>query len=272
MASITLQSNIKQYNHNDVTDYALFLGGLNATNKSLTQYDPLKTGWARLFVTIMPKFMEVILPVQTKHFKHLLETSFTSVQGIGGYNMEFEAMSGGYTGKQMEIPTLLKDDTSSITISLYEQAGSPVREYIDMWTTGIADPQTGIGHYHGALDNKSANLTYSQANHTAEMFYVQTDPTGRSIGIEYACLLANMVPRSVKKDQFNYEAGQVQIVKYDIEFSCTKYESAQINDIAKRLMDKYQVIQDYLNFNSGYTANDINNLPNYSDKITNSNS
>lgn len=268
MAATTLQSNIKKYSNADITNYALFLGGLNATNKALVQYDPLKTGYARLFVTQLPKFMEVIMPDESKRFKHLLETSFTSVQGIGNYNMDFEAMSGGYAGKQMEVPTLLKDDTQTITISLYEQAGSPVREYVEMWLSGIADPQTGIGHYHGALDVANANITYSQASHSAEMFYVQTDPTGRSSGIEYAAMLANMVPRSVKKDQFNYESGTVQLVKYDIEFSCTKYESAQVNEICKALMDKYQIIQNYINFNSGYTTNEINNLTNYSSSIT----
>ena len=163
--------------------------------------------------------------------------------------------------------TLLKDETTSVTISLYEQAGSPIREYVEMWLTGISDKQTGIGHYHGALDKADWNLTYSQANHSAEMFYVSTDPTGRADGIEYCCLLANMVPRGVKQDQFNYESGSVQLVKYDLEFSCTRYVSPQINEIGKALLNKYKVLQDYLDFNSGYTTDDVKNMEAYDENL-----
>lgn len=270
MAAKTLQSNIKQYSNNTITEYALFLSGLNATNSALKQYDPLKTGYARLFVTLMPKFMNIIMPEKARIFKHLIETSFTSVQGIGNLNMDFEQMSGGYAGKQMEIPTLLKDETTAITISLYEQAGSPIREFIEMWLTGISDPQTGIGHYHGALD-LDPTLTYSQSNHSSEMFYVMTDPSGLARGIEFACMFANMVPKSVKQDQFNYESGTVQLVKYDIEFSVTKYQSAQINAICKALMQKYQIITSYINFQSGYKVKDINALNGYADSISGKN-
>lgn len=259
----TLQSNIKQYNHADVSKYSFFLSGINVTNKSLEQYDPLKTGYARIFLTQAPKFMELLMTEETKRFKHLLETSFTSIQNLGNMTMEFENMTGGYAANQTEIPTLLKDETTSVTISLYEQAGSPIREYVTMWLTGISDRQTGIGHYHGALDKTDWNLTYSQANHSAEMFYVATDPTGRADGIEYCCLLANMVPKGIKQDQFNYEAGSVQLVKYDLEFSCTKYESPQINEIGKALLNKYKVLQDYLDFNSGYEVKDIEAMSSY---------
>ena len=267
MAVKTLQSNIKKYNHADVNKYSFFLSGINVTNKSLVQYDPLKTGYSRIFLTQAPKFMELLMKEETKRFKHLLETSFTSIQGLGNLNMEFETMSGGYAANQTEIPTLLKDETTSVTISLYEQAGSPIREYVEMWLTGISDKQTGIGHYHGALDKADWNLTYSQANHSAEMFYVSTDPTGRADGIEYCCLLANMVPRGVKQDQFNYESGSVQLVKYDLEFSCTRYVSPQINEIGKALLNKYKVLQDYLDFNSGYTTDDVKNMEAYDENL-----
>lgn len=259
----TLQSSIKKYANADATKYALFLSGPSTTNKALAQYDPLKTGYVRLFCTQMPKFLELLLPDETKRFKHFIETAFTSVQGLGNVSMDFEALTGGYAGLSFEIPTLAKDETTAITISLYEQAGSPIREYVTMWITGIADKQTGIGHYHGALDNTSWNLAYNQANHTMEMFYVSTDPTGRATGIEYACLFTNMVPKNIKVDQFNYESGQVQSVKYDLEFTVTKYESTQINMIAKKLMEKYVVRQNYLNFNSGYTVADVDAMRPY---------
>ena len=266
----TLQSNIKS-NTKDMTMYSLFLGGLNVTSKALAQYDPLKTGYARIFFTKMTPFLKTILPEKTKQFKHLLEYGFVGIDGLQNITLEFEQITGGYAGRQFEIPTVAKDETNSLTVKVYEQAGSPVREFTDMWISGIADPYTGLGHYHGALDIVNANLDYSQVNHTAEAFYVETDPTGRSSGIEFACLLTNMVPKATKLDHFNHESGTHPIVQTDIEFTATKYQSPQINEIAKALIAKYKILRDYLSFNSQYTVRDVENMtvPNISDWGTN---
>lgn len=251
---ITLQSNIKQ-NNKDLTQYSFFLGGLNAKNEVIEQYSPLKTGYARIFLVKMPAFMKKILPNKTKNFKHYVEYGFVGVDGIQNTTLEFEQVTGSYAGRQLDVATVAKDETQEITIKLYEISGSPVREYIDMWITGISDPYTGIGHYHGAID---ATMQYSQANHTMEAIYVNTDPTGRSDAIEYACLLTNMIPKSSKRDHYNYEAGQHSVVQVDIPFTCVKYESPQINEIAKALVAKYAILRDYLNFTSGYTTDDVN--------------
>ena len=256
----TLQSGIKKYSKNDITNYSLFLGGLNATQQALAQYDPLKTGYARIFFIKMPVFMEKLLPRETKNFRHLLEYGFTSIQGIGNTELNMDQITGGYAGRSFDVATTATDGTQNVTISLYEFAGSPVREYLDMWITGISDPYTGLGHYHGAMDLANANLKYSQANHVAEAIYVVTDPTGRSDGIEYAALLSNMMPKSVPQDHFNYESGQHPITTIQCEFSCVKYQSPQINTIAKALIDKFQVMRDYLDFESQYTTSHVDNI------------
>ena len=111
----TLQSNIK-CNNKDLTKYSLFLGGLNVKAKALEQYDPLKTGYSRIFFVQMPKFMNYLMPLATKNFKHMLEYGFKSIDGIQNLQMEFEAITGGYAGRQFEIPVILKDDTNAITI------------------------------------------------------------------------------------------------------------------------------------------------------------
>jgi hypothetical protein len=253
--TVTLQSNIKEHSK-DMTQYSLFLGGLNVTSKALEQYDPLKTGFARIFFLKMPTFMNVILPEKTKKIKHLMQYGFTGVDGIQNTTMDFEQITGGYAGRQFDIATTAKDETNEITLKLYEFAGSPVREYMDMWLTGISDPYTGIGHYHDAMNTavypSGKGLTYSQVNHTAEAIYVQTDPTGQESGIEYACLLCNMMPKQVKKDHFNYESGSHPVVQVDLPFTCTKYESPQINKVATALVKKYKILRDYLKFYSGY--------------------
>jgi len=253
----TLQSNIKEYDSSFITNYSLFLGGLNATQSSLEQYDPLKTGYNRIFLLRMPVFMQKILPDQTKRFRHLVEYGFTKIDGIGNTTLETEQITGGYAGRQFDVGTVAKDETQAITISLYEFAGSPVREYLDMWISGISDPYTGLGHYHGAMD-MDPSIKYSQHKHFMEAIYVATDPTGRSDGVEYACLLTNMIPKQVKKDQFNYESGTHGLVTLDCEFSAVKYESPQINSVAKSLMARFQTMRDYLDFNSEYTQQDVN--------------
>ncbi len=254
----TLQSKIKRYNK-DMTRYSLFLGGLNVKSDAIQQYSPLITGRARIFFVKMPRFMDKIMPQETKNFKHLLEYGNVSIDGLQNTNLETEQMGGGFAGRQFEVATGSKDDTSSFTIKVYEFAGSPVREYTDMWITGIGDPYVGLGTYHGAIDDA---MEYGPVNHTAEAYYVHTGPTGDANDIEYCCFLANMMPKAVKKDHFNYESGTHSIVQVDIEFTCTKYESPQINTVGKALMEKYQIIRDYLDYDSGYTPDFVKkNLP-----------
>ena len=249
----SLQSNIKN-NNKDLTKYSLFLGGLNVKAKALEQYNPLKTGYTRIFVVQMPKFMNRILPIASKNFKHMIEYGFKSIDGIQNLTMEYEAITGGYAGRSFEIPTILKDETNAITIKLQEMSGSPVREYIEMWLSGISDPHTGLCHYHGALDKDAATgnagMEAIQANQVAEMIYVSTDNTGREI--EFACLLSNMIPKVVKRDHYNYESGTHNAVEYDVEFTCTMYTSPDVNNVAKLLLDKYKILTNYLDFKSDY--------------------
>ena len=103
-------------------------------------------------------------------------------------------------------------------------------------------------------------IKYSQHNHVMEAIYVATDPTGRGDGIEYACLLSNMIPKQVKKDQYNYESGNHNIVTIDCEFTAVKYESPQINEVAKALVDRFQTMRDYLDFVTEYSPEKMKEL------------
>ena len=82
----TLQSNIKN-NTSDMTGYSLFLGGLNVKRAALEQYDVLKTGKGRIFLTKMPKFMNVLMKESTKNFKHVIEYGFLNIDGIQDLTM-----------------------------------------------------------------------------------------------------------------------------------------------------------------------------------------
>jgi hypothetical protein len=251
----TFQSNIRESNSNDLTSYALFLGGLNVTHDALMQYDPLRTGYGRIFMIRKPRFLTQLPDFSPKldRFKHILEYANTGVSGNGNITMDFGNMQGGYTGRQIDIPNVAKDDTNELTIKTYEFTGSPVREVIQMWINGVSDIQSGFAHYYGV------DLDYQQANHTAEFIYVVTDPSGKNI--EYAALFANCMPKDVRFDHFNYEAGQHDVVPVEIEFTATRYMSPQINAKAKMLIYKYNVLMNSLNFNGGYLSGDINDLP-----------
>ena len=239
----TIQSNIKNFEKTDITDYALMLGGLNVANESLAQYDPLKTGFGRLFMVTKPLFLDSLIHEKLKRFKHILEYGNTSISGISDVDVDFNTMTGGYVGKSMEIPSVAKDNTNQLTVNVYEFSGQPVREVIHTWINGTTDLMSGLTHYYGA------DVPMCQANQTAEFIYVNTDQSG--LNVEYACMFANCFPRSIKNDQFNYESGTHDLVQYSVEFSATKYESAKINEVAKSLIAKYQVLMNSIDFYPG---------------------
>ena len=265
----TLQSNIKN-NKTDMTGYSLFLGGLNVKRAALEQYNVLKTGKGRIFLTKMPYFMKELMPQATKNFKHVVEYGFMDIQGIQDLTMEFDSITGGYAGRTFEIPTILKDETNEITVKILEFAGSPMREYIEMWQTGVSDPNSGFTHYHGLAipqqDNngnfQNAKVEVSQANHTMEAFYVMTDQTG--FNIEFACMLCNMFPKTSARSHFNQTAGEMAHVELEIAFTCTMYTSPDINAVAQLLLNKYRVLYNYLDFQSdtAKTTNGVKYLDN----------
>jgi hypothetical protein len=264
----TLQSNIKN-NKTDMTGYSLFLGGLNVKRAALEQYNVLKTGKGRIFLTKMPFFMKALMPEATKNFRHVVEYGFMDIQGIQDLTMEFDSITGGYAGRSFEIPTILKDETNEITIKILEFAGSPMREYLEMWMTGVSDPNSGFTHYHGLAipqPNKNGDgfkepeVEVSQANHTMEAFYVMTDQTG--FNIEFACMLCNMFPKTSARNHFNHTSGEMAHVELEIAFTCTMYTSPDINAVAQLLLNKYRVLYNFLDFKSetGTETNEVKSL------------
>lgn len=256
----TLQSNIKN-NSSNMQDYSLFLGGLNVKRAALEQYDVLKRGKGRIFFTKMPYFMKELMPNASRNFKHIIEYGFMSISGIANLTMQTDQITGGYAGRSFELPTILQDDTQSITIKVLEFSGSPVREYLEMWMSGVSDPNSGFTHYHGlAIPQTNSNgvlqrprVEVSQANHTGEMIYVQTDATG--FNVEFASMLCNIFPKTSPRDHFNQESGEASHVELDLEFTCTQYCSPDINAVAQLLLNRYRVLYNYLDFKSDTAKN-----------------
>ena len=131
--------------------------------------------------------------------------------------------------------------------------GSPVREFIETWLTGMRDPRSGVAHYHGQVETPTEEgIEYCERNHTGEFIYVALDPTAQFI--EYACLLAHVWPKNVPKEHLNYQSGQRDVVTMSLEFAATKYEGRYINDIAAYYLSKSNLKYNYLEFNPMHTT------------------
>lgn len=258
----TIQSNIKHHSNDNLTNYALFVGGLNVTNEVLQNYDPLRTGYGRLFMVRVPAWVDRYIPTKMKKFKHILEYGNTAVQGIGDIEVNFNDYTGGYAGKSFSIPSVATDGTQTFTVNCYEFSGSPIREVVHTWVNGTTDLLTGLTHYNGTVKtDKTDGLEALQSNQTAEFVYVSTDVTGTQV--EYACLFANCFPSNVRNEQFNYTSGSHELVEYNVEFRCTKYESIQINKLGQTLLDKYKVLANSLNFFSGIKSSTLTESKHY---------
>jgi len=253
MAGRTIQTGLKT-NNKEYNNFSYFLGGIDVTHQNLDQFDPYIQGVSRIFMFRAPYFMEKKFPEKTRSFKSYLETGYTRVDGIADIEASFVEFEGGFSGQTFSNVSLSRDATDTITISVYEQSGSPIREYLDTWITGVRDPRSGIAHYHGAIEDGS--VKYGEINHTAEFIYYTLDPTGQNI--EYACLLAHAFPTRVPKSHLNYEKGNRENVLMDLEFRVTKYESQYINQVAKWYLAKDLIKYNYIDFNPNITQDDVN--------------
>ena len=250
----TIQSGIKQ-NTKDYSNFSYFLGGIDVTQQNLDQFTPYIQGVSRIFLYQPPIFMEKQYPAETKRFKSLIETGFTRVDGIGDISVDFVEFEGGFNGDKFSNVSTARDDSDSLTITLYEQTGSPIREYLDTWVTGTRDIRTGIAHYHGALVDKANVVKYGEKYHTAEFIYITMDPTGQDI--EYACMFAHAFPTKVPKGHLNYEKGNRDNVSLDLEFRCTKYESPAINQVAQYYLAASKIDYNYLSFTPNISEADV---------------
>ena len=240
-------------------NFSYFLGGIDVTHQNLDQFTPYIRGVSRLFLHKPPLFMEKLDAAMTRRFKTYIETGFKSVNGISDIEMDFTSFDGGFAGQQYQTPQLARDNTDTVTVSVYELSGSPIREYLDTWITGVRDPRSGIAHYHGLIENnynnKDTGMYYSEINHTCEFVYNTYDPTG--LFMEYACMFAHCFPKRVPKEHLNYDSGNRDNAQIDIDFSTTKYESPAINDIGIWYTMNSKVNFNYLDFNPEFAISNL---------------
>lgn len=238
-------------------NFSYFLGGIDVTHQNLDEFTPYITGVSRIFMHKPPLFMHVGFPDLTKNFKTYIESGYTKIDGISDVDVNFVEFEGGFAGQKFSNVSLAQDNTDTLSMTLYELSGSPVREFLDTWVSGVRDPRSGIAHYHGLIEgNSQGKIEYCETNHTAEFIYATLDPTG--IRPEYCCMFAHAFPTKVPKSHLNYSKGDRNNVEMDIEFKVTKYESPAINDIGIWYINNSKVTYNYLDFDphvnsKGYT-------------------
>lgn len=276
MPVITGQTGARQFNGKGITDYSLFVGGVNATHHALAKYSPLMNGFGRLFMVRSPKILSQYFAVNQNmysadskfmQFKHMLEYMNRSVTGFGDRTLDVAgtAIMGGYAGRQFNTPTTLKDTTQTLTIGMFEFNGSPIHDMIDSWMQMISDENSGLSTYGGAIsvgkdaagldtrlwdtrDGINTAIEFNEANHTAEFIYVITDRSGCQV--ERAVLLADCFPTNMPQSvALDFTAGNHDNVAYDLTFNCVPYRSPIITSIANDLLKKYAVVSNSLNFN-----------------------
>lgn len=277
---ITAQTGARQFDGSGITNYSLFVGGVNATHHALMNYSPAMNGFGRLFMVRPPR---VLLKMFAGHdanlyssdslfiqFKHMMEYMNRSVTGFGDKTLANAStpIQGGFAGRQFNTPTVTKETTETITIGLYEMEGLPVYTVIDGWMNAIGDENSGLatygGYISGGTDEKGdpkrlfmrasdggddVGIPFNEANHTAECIYVFHDRSGAQVN--RAVMLADMYPMGISQSAaLDMPAGASHDnITYEIQFNCVVYRSPIITAIANDLLKQYRIVSNSLNFN-----------------------
>lgn len=273
---ITAQTGGRQFDAPNFTKYSMFVGGTNATHHALENYSPMMNGFGRLFMVRTPIAIakmfaggDDIYNSQSLfiQFKHMLEYMNRSVTGFQEKTLEAAGtpIQGGFAGRQFNTPTVTREQTTSVTIGLYELVGAPVYTVIDGWMNAIGDENSGLATYGGYIsggkdsrnketrlyttDGNTDGIAFNEANHTAEFIYVMHDRSGAQV--ERAVMLADCYPTGINEGAIlDMEAGGTHDnVTYDVTFNCVVYRSPIITAIANDLLKQYRIVSNSLNFN-----------------------
>ncbi|MGL6099536.1 MAG: hypothetical protein ACRC0G_07910 [Fusobacteriaceae bacterium] len=245
---------LKKYDTNLAKD-GHFRGIAKFDSANLQRFNPLVTAshafifWTKMcpFVSLLPNGKEL-----EKIFKAVTEKGFKSFSGINGLQLGTETLASGSSGNDANIATVTTDDSNSFGIKCYEFSGRPIGNYIELIMTGISDPKTKVSTYHGLIAD--GTMGYAPKNHTMELLYVVTDSTEVSTGIEYSCLITNILFTESPRDFLNYDKGNTGIVEIDLNFTGVKYESPAINELATKALASLRYDKTKLAYDPKITA------------------
>jgi len=243
MANIfTSQTGIKNYSGNP-SDADFFKGFYNLRRDKIMNHDPFITGYAFIVWTKLPQFFD---DKRQAFFKNMTEKNFKSFSGLSDITLNTDNMQSGFTGNDYGVATGISKENTAFTLRHYELQGSPIKESYQYWVTGIRDIETGVATYHGKIQDGS--LKYSAANHTGELLYIVTDPSGAlggSSGIEFAAYYTAVLPTKIPLDHLNYSSGDHSLVEIDIEFRGNLFISAEVNNLAAKFVASNRLLKHY---------------------------
>ena len=238
------QRHLKQ---NDYASDNLFAGVWHLDSNHLDSIDPYISGYAFIVWTKTPAFFD-LEPEAIRRLK-ITENNFKSLSGIGDFTVSTEDMTHGFAGNAIGVATSIQKENTSFSITMQELKGSTVREIFDYWVSGIHDPETGLATYHGRIAaTGTEHLDFSMANHTGELLYIVTDPSGGiggGSGIEAAFYFTNVFPTKIPMDHLNYTSGDHSLAEISMDFRGTLHKSQQINELAAAFLKKHAISQSY---------------------------
>lgn len=232
-------------NHSDtgmgkrsLTNSRLWHGVPQLTVEQMNMFEAAYTGHTFIFVIDMPKFMysgiyeNTNLHYQAKNLKAIIERASTSFNGSSNITAQTADMDDG-NGRKITHITGVTKEQPTVTLTLHEFAGLPVKNALESWMTGTYDYRSEHGHYFGNLGIPGG---WCLANHTMSMLVVQVDPSWQVI--QDAAFYYNMFPTEVPFEHFEWEKGEHSIIdKHSIQFTANEERSPMIMYAAERFMN-----------------------------------
>jgi hypothetical protein len=236
------QVGIKNYEGNP-SDADFFKGFYNLRRDKIINHDPFITGYAFIVWTKLPLFFDAS---RQTFFKNMSQKNFKSFSGLSDINLNSDNMQSGFGADEYGVPTVINKENNTFTLRHYELQGSPIRDMYQYWVTGIRDIETNVATYHGKILDGS--LKYSARNHTGELLYIVTDPSGAlggSSGIEFAAYFTGVYPTKIPMDHLNYSSGDHSLVEIDIEFRGNLHMSKKVNELASKFLASNRLLKHY---------------------------
>ena len=222
----------------DLLKSRLWKGVPQLTEEQMKSFEAAYTGHTFLFVIDVPRFMTqgyykgTNMHALIRNLKGLIERASTGFSGISPITADFDTQDDG-NERKMDHMTRVYKTQGPIQIKIHEFAALPVKNAIEAWLTGVYDPYSEHGNYHGNLGIPGGWCT---ANHTMSMLVVQTDPSWTEI--QDAAYYYNMMPTEVPFDHFEWTKGDHNIIQdYSLEFRCNEFRGPSIMYAAEKFMN-----------------------------------
>lgn len=200
--------------------------------------EPMRLG---RFIGIWLRKPPFLNPVVQKYWDYFLQDKILEFQGLVDNELSTVTRTMGSVGREEVYAGYYKEGNGKFTIKVPEVKGSPVRKLMKYVVSGISDPVTGVGHFHG---NKS--LRFSKINYGGDFLYILTGPTMRPDDIEFSALYLNAFPTQDFIQHLNSGAiGEVGSVEgFDVNFNGTYVQNDEVNKLAMRITEAFGLFKD----------------------------